>query len=289
MIVDTPNHKDVFAAIGRWIRLPIGLLRFAKLRLEESFVSIPTNLITNEYAFSFGDSGWHYFRDILAVYEQNPKMTMCDSTFFHFFQHERIRSVRYLNDLLFLHDANGRSQSNAYDFYLGTYPWGEWDKIDDKTGGVAWGHHHDHVEGKMTRDLHGYRRNPWHQPGNDYPLEIEWNQTIHVHHSMKLGYRPAFYGSYPEVVLLVRRDGEMRAVVSQGQHRVSSLSHLGRTKLVVMVKRDSMKTIHEDDVQDWYYVRNGLCTQEQALRIFNAFFELDGRERVKYLELSTSY
>ena len=67
------------------------------------------------------------------------------------------------------------------------------------------------------------------------------------------------------------------------------LTHLGYKTLTVMVTRDSIGTIHEGDVDDWYYVRNGICTKELALRFFHAYFELNGRERIRYLGLPTSY
>jgi hypothetical protein len=285
----TLTFRDIYAAIGHCVLPPLGILKTAKLWLQEEFVNIPTNLITNEYAFSFADSGWHYFRELIADYESNPGIAMQESTFFRFFQHERVRSIRYLNDVLFLHDPDHQNNNNDYKFYMGTYPWGEWGPNGEINAGVAWGYHYDFIEGKMTRDLYGYRRDPWYQPGDEHPLAIEWNQTLQVYRSLKRGYRPVWHGTYPEVLLLLRSDGQMRAMVEQGQHRVSSLSHLGYKELSLLLRRDSMRIIREDEVERWYYVHNGLCTKEQALRIFNAFFELDGRERAKYLNLNAAY
>ena len=56
-----------------------------------------------------------------------------------------------------------------------------------------------------------------------------------------------------------------------------------------MIVRDSMGTIREEDVDSWCFVRDGSCTREQALRVFHAFFELDGRERAGHLQLPVSY
>lgn len=58
--------------------------------------------------------------------------------------------------------------------------------------------------------------------------------------------------------------------------------------MTVALRPESVKFVAEAEVEDWYYVRRGLCPPEQALGIFNAFFELDGRERLEYLGLSTS-
>jgi hypothetical protein len=47
--------------------------------------------------------------------------------------------------------------------------------------------------------------------------------------------------------------------------------------------------IREQEARDWLYVREGLCSVEQALEIFHAFFELNGRERIEALGLPAVY
>jgi hypothetical protein len=245
--------------------------------------------VMDEYAFSLAPDGWHYFRALLAEYERNPDVRLEDTTFFRFFQDERVSSVRYLNDVLFLHDADRRSSADGYKFYFGTYPWGDFWTRYSLIGGKPWGHHYDRVEGTMTRDLYGYRNNPWYQPGDSHPLEIEWKKTVGLYHSLKQGYYPQWYGTFPEVVLLVRRDGEMRAVRVEGHHRLSILSHLGHEQVTVLIPANSLGVVHESDVEQWYYVKRRLCTPERALEIFHAFFELNGRERLEFLGLPCVY
>jgi hypothetical protein len=265
---------------------------------------IPMDLVTNEFAFSFAPDGWNYFRAIVAEYDNDPAIELADSVFFRFFHDERIRSVRYLNDLLFLHDPRRRARQE-FNFYLGTYPWG------DHVGGGPWGHHHDVVEGADTQDLYGYRRNIWYRPGDDHPLEIEWRQTLALYRSIRKRYSPVRYGSLPEVTLLVRRDGAMRAVRYNGQHRLAILSHLGYERVTALVPsaasvNESLTTwsscsrfpkvvdedeivVREANVDNWQYVKRGLCSAAQALEIFHAFFELNGRERIAYLGLPPAY
>ena len=52
---------------------------------------------------------------------------------------------------------------------------------------------------------------------------------------------------------------------------------------------ESIKVVHESDVEQWYYVRRGSCSPEEALKIFDAFFELDGSERAASLGLPRNY
>jgi hypothetical protein len=264
---------------------------------------IPIEFVTNEFAFAFSAEGWNYFRAIVAEYEKD-RVDLERSTFFRFFQHEQVKSVRYLNDLLFLHDAEKRNR--GFKFYLGTYPW------SDHVGGGPWGHYYDLVTGTNTRDLYGYRQNIWYQPGDKRPIELEWKKTVYLYESLKRSrYRPLRHRDLPEVTLLLRRDGAFRAVRYNGQHRLSILSHLGHKKVTALIPsvrsiNESLKTwttfshlpkavyqneivVRETDVQQWHYVKHGLCTADQALEIFHAFFELNGRERIRYLEIPNVY
>jgi hypothetical protein len=265
---------------------------------------IPMEFVTNEFAFSFSATGWNYFRVIVADYEKDPQIDLEKSTFFRFFQHEQVKSVRYLNDLLFLHDPDRRRR--GFKFYLGTYPWG------DHVGGGPWGHHYDSLAGKSSRDMYGYRCNIWYEPADRHPIEKEWNKTVRMYESIKKWrYRPFRYRDLPEVTLLVRRDGAIRAIRYNGQHRLSILSHLGYKKITVLVPSASsinkeLETwptfsdfpkvvyehevvVRETDVKNWHYVKRGLCTADEALQIFHAFFELNGRERITHLGIPSVY
>lgn len=264
---------------------------------------IPTELITNEFAFSFGADGWNYFRALVTEYEAQPNISLENSTFFRFFQDERVRSIRYLNDVLFLHEPSKRG--DGFKFYLGTYPWG------DHVAGGPWGHYFDRVARLQTRDLYGYRNNLWYQPGDRYPIESEWKKTVELYHSIKSGYRPFRARELPEVTLLMRRDGQIRAVRYNGQHRICVLSHLGYERITVLIPSSTAiskdlatwptvsslpKVVHEReiivreaDVERWPYVQQGLCSRDQALEIFHAFFALNGRERIAYLGLPPVY
>ena len=280
-------------AVARRVRY----IRSGKLR------QIPLKWITNEFAFSFADDGWNYFRALVAEHDRKPKLRLEDSIFCHFFQQERVKSVRYLNDLLFLHQPERRDR--GYQFALGTYPWG------DHVGGGPWGHYFDQITGNSTRDLYGPRANLWYDPSDPHPLRLEWEQTLRTWNELRDGYHPLRAGHFPEVTLLVRRNGEYRAMRYNGQHRLAALSHLGRKRLMVLVPSARSinadlaswpsvsslpKVVHngeiivrEAEVDDWPYVKSEMCTREQALEIFNAFFDSNGRERIQALGLAPGY
>jgi hypothetical protein len=264
---------------------------------------IPRKWITNEFAFSFADDGWNYFRALITECDQKPELRLEDSIFWRFFQDERVKSVRYLNDILFLHKPGQRDC--GFQFALATYPWG------DQVAGGPCGHHFDQITGNSTRDLYGHRANIWYKPGDPHPLRLEWEKTRELFDKLRDGYRPLRAGRLPEVTLLMRRDGAYRAMRYNGQHRIAILSHLGRSRLTVLVPSARTlnadlaswpgfsslpKVVHkgeifirETEVNDWPYVKRGLCSREQALEIFHAFFDLNGRERIQALGLAPGY
>jgi len=240
---------------------------------------IPTDLITDEFAFSLEPNGWNYYCSLIEDYKRNPNTNLESTLYYKFFQDERIKSIAYLNDILFFSLPNTKSINIEYKFYLGTWPWGGMTEIESLEGGTPFGIHYDHNEGKTTRDLWGYGRTLWYEPGERYTLEYEMDLTTKTYNALKKGYHPLYYNSFPSITLLIRIDGQMRALMYDGHHRLTALKVLGYKKLMVEVAH----VVKETEVEDWYYVRNGYCTKEEALEIFNAFFELNGKERLIYL------
>src|SRR5690606_39230012 len=98
------------------------------------------------------------------------------------------------------------------------------------------------------------------------------------------GYRPWDYESgFISGVVLERGDGEFRFVVTDGTHRLAALSVSGEARVLM---RTAAAPIREQEVGQWPAVAAGLCSREDALAYFDAYFELDGRERAEALGLS---
>jgi hypothetical protein len=283
------QNRDLQTVARNWRLVLSGPLKYLRSAFAGRLVRIPARLIVDEYAFSLAPEGWHYFRALVAEYEKDPNVLLENTTFFNFFQQERVKSIRTLNDLLFLHDPEKRARREGFQFYFGTYPWGDWGKKESLVGGKPFGYYYDRIEGKMTRDMYGFRTNPWYQPEDPVPLWFEWEKTIRLYRSLRRGYFPVIYNSFPTVILLERRNGEMRAVRREGNHRLSILSHLGYEQLTVEISPESIEIVREADLANWYYVKNGICSPEQARCIFDAYFELNGRERIEFLGLPPVY
>ncbi len=285
----TEQRADLRGVVRQARTIAFGLSTSLSLALRGKLRRLPTSVLTDEYAFSYGSDGWHYFRALIAEYERHPDVDPRKTTFYQFFEHDRVRSARYLEDILFLHTPSRRWRDDEHRFFFGTYPWGDWGRTESTVGGKPWGHYYDRLHRTSTRDLYGYRRNPWYEPGDPFPLDVEWKQTIRLYHALRRGYHPLLYGSLPSVVLLVREDGQIRAVRRNGNHRLSILAHLGRQRVTVWIAPDSVEEVRESDVDDWYYVKRGICSRRHALAIFNAYFELNGRERIESLGIPPVY
>jgi hypothetical protein len=141
----------------------------------------------------------------------------------------------------------------------------------------------------MTRNIYGVGRNLWYDPGDESEMAVEWDLTIRLYHALQKGYQPLRHRSFPGVTLLVRKDGDMRAVMGDGHHRLAILSHFGRRKVTVRLPSNCISVVREQEIDQWYYVKRKQCTREHALEIFDAFFELNGRERIGYLGLPSVY
>jgi hypothetical protein len=255
------------------------VFRFSKLALTGRLMEIPIAAITDEFAFALAPDGWNYYCELIAEHEHHPQRLLQQTQFHQFFQTPEIVAVRQLEDILFLHQPEKQNDPGRYSFFLGTYPWGGLSDPQDYPEGTPFGWYYDQLTGAMTRDLWGYRQTLWYKPDDNFTLGLEWNYTLQNYYSLKQGYRPLLYGSFPSVTVLVRANGAMRAIMVDGHHRLCILRHLGYEQVTVEVKQ----VVKETDVENWHYVKQGICRSEQALEIFHAFFELTGQERVQHL------
>lgn len=262
-------------ALARRLERGVALIgRQATLLGKRRLVRIPMAAVTDEFAFALTDTGWHHFTALLADYDADPARTISSSSFARFFEDPAVNAVRDLNDLFDLGSEN-RPFDELPRFWLGTYPWGGLLAADIGIAGPSFGVAHDRSTGADTKDLWGRGRNLWYQPDDRFTIENEWSLTIELYRSIQRRYSPLRSRGFPVVTMLERQDGERRAVIVDGHHRLAVLAHLGAKKVTVEVEA----TVRRSEVDSWFAVRSGLCTASEALPFFDAFFELDGSER----------
>lgn len=110
-----------------------------------------------------------------------------------------------------------------------------------------------------------------------YLIEDEWFSTERALDSLRnYGYRPN-ERSYLQTRALVRKTGERRYLLLDGNHRAAAMCYLGWENADVVC--DTLREVRESDADKWWGVRKGYYTRESALAIFHAYF--NGNTRVQ--------
>lgn len=87
------------------------------------------------------------------------------------------------------------------------------------------------------------------------------------------GYAPSRYpNSYIQGVWLVSKSHDRRFVVLQGNHRMAILSYLGYSKVEVRSDMFNVRKVCEVDAKTWPLVKAGIISEDEAIKIFRAFF-----------------
>ena len=204
----------------------------------------------NPLGFSYAPSGWHYYTELLREMDRRggPEGAIpAFERFYDDFDHPRLAALM------------GREEERGWpDLPALLLPW-------------------DDAPAALTRD-------DVHQCGPRSPGAIRadaegmWAlyQAFRTH-----GYRPAYHrDGYVRGVLLLRRDGDRRFVVTGGQHRAAILSHLGvPTVRVRLEPARPAPVLREEEAGSWAQVSAGRWGERAAREFFDLLFTLDGRER----------
>jgi hypothetical protein len=253
--------------------------RHGRLAVGAKLRRIPIDHISDEFAFSLSPSGWEPLREVLRSHQRDPAARVEDTTFGRFLLHGATNRVRDLNDLFDLADRP-LGFGDLPRFWLGTYPWGGIDPDQIGQPGPAFGWANDEATGADTSELWGRGRTMWYRPDDWFTIAAEWDRTIALDRSMARGYRPIRARGFPLVTLLRHDDGRQRAVIVDGHHRLAVLAHRGARAVTVEIGA----VIERSDADRWHHVQRGHCDPDQARRFFDAFFELDGSERLRRVQ-----
>lgn len=227
-------------------------------------VEVPIDICMNPLGFSFGPGGWHHLVALLKEYDQNPYLHPEESVLYRFYQKYQPLDMGELLDQI------GYSPSFRPPFFV--YPWGSFKASTYYKGATPKNQRNSRFSG----------------PADEWRLNTDFCQTIRLYQQIKKeGYRP-WIRDFIGGVFLQSASGEQRYVVLDGNHRVAVLAHLGMRQVRTAYLKGHFKIIHELEVDEWHYVRNGMCSRADALAYFHAFFQLSGRERSFRYEL-TSY
>ena len=240
--------------------------------MKGKLLYVPISLCTNQYAFSYGVNGWHYFRDLANELIHNPSVELEKTRFYRFFHN--IKCFSYTK-LMTLHCE--RLTESLPTIPFGSFPWGNY----ECGSSINSNYFHDTSLDRSTQNF------MWFETGAEVHdiLVAEFNHILKLLESLRSqGYKPIFSKyDFPEVSILKNSLAEVRFTQIDGAHRLAILAALGYERVVVKLDVQRYPPVYEDDVDDWPYVKSGLMRRDDALRLFRLYFDLDGTERVNFL------
>jgi hypothetical protein len=250
--------------IVEFIRYKVSRL-LLKTILRRKVFEVEMEKCVNPLGFSFGRHGWHYIIEYLREVDSNPAIPLKESILYRYHKLYQIQSMKELVA------TAGMKVSFAPGFFR--FPWGNFKK----------GFNHTMSE----KNKHKSR---FCGPSSEGLIKEEAKNILKLKTSIvENGYNPLKYpNNFIGGVFLVRENGDYRFVVLQGNHRVSIMSYLGIKSFKARSLNNYQLHIYETDIGKWYYVKNGMCSKEDARKYFNAFFILNGWERSQAIDLQYS-
>ena len=205
----------------------------------------------------FGN-GWHHIVETLKEYDSNPQIHYKDTSVYSFLKTHEIASISDLID-----DATGKK------IQMFNFPWG-----------------------KANKKLDLGNKNIWNSrfcgPSTDAFIQNEFNEIINLYNSLKSeGYKPYKYpNSFIIGTWLTNISNDSVFMVLGGNHRMAILSHLGYRKIRVRTHKSLIRRVTQKEIDSWPLVREGICSSAYALKIFNIYFEQNGKHVQKILKKS---
>ncbi|MAM71947.1 MAG: hypothetical protein CMP91_12475 [Gammaproteobacteria bacterium] len=211
--------------------------------------------VSTIFGASFGERGWHHIKITLQEYDSIGILYPEESTLWLYLKKFIPTSISVLAGV-----------NDVDTFPVFTYPWALFEK-----NGMP-----------VTKCPEKSR---FCGPSSDQFIKDEFIRIINLYQRIKqYGYRPNLYpNSYISGIWLLANDGSKRFIVTQGNHRMAVLSHMGINKLPVRVKPGKSSMVYEKDIPKLPKVKSGLCSQEHAQKIFDYFFENDGHNLARMI------
>jgi len=238
---------------------------YVYLNRHGQLCEVPIEICTNPMGFSFAPNGWNYLIEQLKQFDNNPDIAVKDSALYRF--HQRYQP----EDMSDLPVSAGAQVNFKPDLFI--YPWGSFDIEKSNSGGKAKNSHLTRFFGPSSLAL----------------VERDLVNLLSLYEYMKMhGYRPwHFRNAFIGGIFMERRDGQRKFVVLQGNHRTAIMAHLGFENMKARYLKGYYRCINEKDMANWFYVKSGACSEQDAKVYFDSFFILNGRERAKKMGLDS--
>lgn len=204
--------------------------------------------ISNIFASSFGSNGWHPIVKTLEEFDLNSSISVDKTSLWKYHKNFLPKSISTLIN---------KEINAALPTFI--YPWGSFNdgsSISEKNQ-------------KLSRFC---------GPSSDQFINDEFKRIIALYKNLKIsGYTPRKYPhSYIGGTILIKNNGQTRFIVMQGNHRTAIFAHLGYKNLDVRLIPNALNYVREKDLSKWIMVKNASCSENDAKKIFNLFFEENG-------------
>lgn len=218
-------------------------------------VDVEIDKCRDNFAFGYGDDGWHPFVELIKEIATNPEIKYVKSVLWKYYflfrpknlqealMGEGMRDITPISDGLIAlpwetHFGQTILENRDQHYFFGPYPVAEGEAVMKKLS-------------------------------NHYQLAKESG-----YHSN------AFDDNYIRGYLL-KTDNDYRFVVCEGHHRIAALAALGYTKIrcKLLDEKDLPRLVNIRGLTKWSYVKNKAYSQDVAKDVFYAFFNNNGRER----------
>ncbi|MCA0754944.1 hypothetical protein KP806_07765 [Paenibacillus sp. N4] len=202
--------------------------------------------------YSYTANGWHYSGATIKQYILNPQLTYNDSILKIYYEKFQPKS---LIEALFI-------KNNKI-----TIP------NDEQWPALPW----LHVAYKPRNSNYQHFG-----PNPDHYGKTEFSKTIDLYKKLsKNGYQPKSHRDGFIRGYFLKHYDDYRFVVSGGQHRIAALAMLGYKNIEVKIQPSYQRVIDIQKVHKWINVRNNKYNQEEAIQIFNLYFNENGKNKAK--------
>ncbi len=232
------------------------VLRFTTIPFFQTVIK-PDEVATI-FGASFGKDGWHHIIKTLEEYDKNNGINYKQTSLYSFLKSFTPTSIC---DLL----NNNDNKINKLPLFI--YPWGTFNKHTIETNKTP-----------LFSRFCG--------PSDDIFIKNEFSRIIKLYsHIKNNGYKPwNAYNGFICGTMLIKENDDRRFIVLQGNHRMAVLSHLGYEKIQVRTCRQNIGKINQKELANMPLVIDGKCDYDTAIKIFNIFFDEDGKHLLQFMK-----
>lgn len=269
------NKKAIKVILNKYIG--VNLNRNSIEENKKNLFYVPPDKCCNFYGFSYGQNGWHPFVKQVEQFIENPNISYEDSVIVSF--KDSISRID-INEMVML------DENINFEKYIPN-------EVLEKANNQ-----------REPRPLAPYRTckdfsNPdkyfYSKPNSIFNEENHFSRLRDVYYSMKEeGYKPeefsGFSSHYIRGVILKKRE-DYRFVIMGGRHRAAVFSAIYNRSIPVTFNDNKYKELRHPQILDIKNIENfpiveeGIYPKSLVKKMFNLYFENDGTERAKYLNL----